>query len=301
MDSKGKTIKYDVIFLVAAAIWGFAFVAQRIGMRHIGPFTFIAVRFFFGSVFLLFLIFLIKHSTRIDKRTVQGNRSSFFLECGAAGVFLFLGASFQQYGLIYTTAGKAGFITGLYVIIVPILGLLWGQKTGIGTWGGAVLAITGLYFLSIKGRLEASLGDILVFGGAFFWAGHVLIINRISKRFEALKVALFQYIVCGSLSLIMAIAMETLDFEQLRQALIPLLYAGIMSTGIAFTLQVVGQRYAHPTHASILMSMEAVFAVVGGWLILGETMSVQNLAGCALMLAGMILSQVHTRRQIKVT
>lgn len=301
MDSKGTILKYDIIFLGAAAIWGFAFVAQRMGMRHIGPFTFIAVRFLLGSAFLLLLVFLSARGKRPFKNDAESRRTSFFLECGAAGVLLFFGAALQQHGLVYTTAGKAGFITGLYVIIVPMLGLLWGQRTGTGTWMGAVLAITGLYLLCIKGRFDIDKGDLLVFLGAFFWAGHVLLIGRISRRFEALKVALFQYIVCGVLSLILATAVETADFGQLSEALIPLLYAGIMSTGIAFTLQVVGQRYAHPTHASVLMSTEAVFAVVGGWLILGETMSVQNLAGCALMLGGMILSQIHARKKIKVT
>lgn len=302
MDSKAKVLKYDAIFLTVAAIWGFAFVAQRAGMQHVGPFTFITARFFLGSIFLLPLVFITGRSRNKNEDSGQQvSCKSFSFGCGMAGVLLFLGASFQQYGLVYTTAGKAGFITGLYVIIVPMLGLLWGYRTGLGTWLGALLAIAGLYLLSIKGRFGIDVGDLLVFFSAFFWAGHVLIIARLSVRFEPLRVALFQYLVCCVLSLIMAMITEEIVFERLFDALVPILYAGIMSTGIAFTLQVVGQRYAHPTHASIIMSMEAVFAVAGGWLILGEIMPLRNFAGCGLMLGGMFISQVHARKQIKVT
>ncbi|MHC4843699.1 MAG: DMT family transporter [Planctomycetota bacterium] len=302
MDSKTKVLKYDLIFLFAAAIWGSTFVAQRVGMKHVGPFTFIAVRFLVGSIFLLLIIFIIGHIRKKDvSKETNLSTKSFLLECGAAGVLLFLGASFQQHGLVYTTAGKAGFITGLYVVLVPIIGLLFRHRTGFGTWIGAVLAVLGLYLLCIKGRFEVDPGDMLVFVCAFFWAGHVLIIARLSKRYNPLKVALFQYAVCCVLGFIMALITEVIVFEELLDALVPILYAGIMSTGIAFTLQVVGQRHAHPTHASILMSMEAVFAVLGGWLILGEIMSGRNFAGCVLMLIGMIISQIHTRMQIEVT
>jgi drug/metabolite transporter (DMT)-like permease len=302
MDSKSKVVKYDLIFLAAAAIWGFTFVAQRVGMEHVGPFTFIAVRFLVGSIFLSLVIFIIGRGRKSDVSSQSNiNKKSFYLECGAAGVLLFLGASFQQYGLVYTTAGKAGFITGLYVVLVPIIGLLFRHRTGFGTWVGAVLAVSGLYLLCIKGRFEVDPGDMLVFICAFFWAGHVLIIARLSRRYNALKVALFQYAVCCILGFIMALITEVIVFEKLFDALVPILYAGIMSTGIAFTLQVVGQRHAQPTHASILMSTEAVFAVVGGWLILGEIMSGRNFAGCVLMFGGMIISQIHSRMQIEVT
>jgi drug/metabolite transporter (DMT)-like permease len=298
-DSKTKVLKYDVMLLAAAAIWGFTFVAQRVGMEHVEPFTFIAVRFLVGSIFLLPFVHIISRRNKDVK--LRAHKKSYFLWCSAAGAFLFLGASFQQYGLVYTTAGKAGFITCLYVIIVPILGLIWGHKTGWGTWVGVVLAIAGLYLLSIKESFEVDPGDMMVFIGAFFWAGHVLIIAKLSKMFDAIKVALLQYIVCCVLGFVMAIATEAIVLENILDALVPILYAGIMSTGIAFTLQVIGQRYAHPTHASILMSMETVFAALGGWLILGEMMSGRNFAGCVLMLGGMIISQIHSRMQMEVT
>ncbi|MFC1739023.1 DMT family transporter [Planctomycetota bacterium] len=298
MDSKIKVLKYDTVFLTAAVIWGFAFVAQRVGMRHVGPFTFMAVRFFLGSIFLVPLLFITGGKNINLKNSGDGPGHNFFLfGCSMAGLVLFLGAAFQQCGIVYTTAGKAGFITGLYVIIVPILGLLWGHRTGFGTWLGAILAAAGLYLLSITGKFAIGIGDLLVFFSAFFWAGHVLIIGRLSGRFEPIRIALFQYSVCCVLSLIMAIITEEIVVERILDALIPILYAGIMSTGIAFTLQVVAQRYAHPSHAAIMLSMEAVFAVVGGWLILGEIMSLRNLAGCGLMLCGMIISQLNSRKQ----
>ncbi|MHC5062106.1 MAG: DMT family transporter [Planctomycetota bacterium] len=301
MEPKAKVLKYDLIFLLAAVIWGLTFVAQRVGMEHVEPFTFIAARFMVGSIFLVPFVLITSRRNKDKGSERKKDRKSFLFWSAGAGAFLFLGAAFQQYGLVYTTAGKAGFITGLYVVLVPILGLFFGHKTGAWTWVGAVLAVAGLYLLSIKGRFEVDPGDMMVFVCAFFWAGHVLTIALISKRYDVLKVALFQNLICFLLALVMAVITEEIVLERLIDALVPILYAGIMSTGIAFTLQVIGQRHAHPTHASILMSTEAVFAVVGGWLILGEVMSGRNFAGCVLMLAGMVISQIHSRMQIEVT
>lgn len=299
MGSKAQVLKYDAVFLTAAAIWGFAFVAQRVGMQHVGPFTFIAVRFLLGGVFLIPILILTSNTkfSRKDSAPQQAHKS-FFLGSSAAGLILFLAASFQQHGLIYTTAGKAGFITGLYVVIVPIIGIRLGHKTSPGTWLGALLAVVGLYLLSIKGAFVIDTGDLYVFVGAFFWAVHVLIIARLSKRFHPIRIALFQFFVCSAAAWLAALITETIIIDKILAALIPILYAGIMSTGIAFTLQVVAQRHAHPTHASIVMSTEAVFAVLGGYLFLAETMPLRNLAGCALMLAGMIISQLNARKQI---
>jgi len=299
MSSKAQVLKYDAVFLTAAAIWGFAFVAQRVGMRHVGPFTFIAVRFLLGSVFLV-PILVITSKAKFSPRdsAPQQDHKSFFLGSSAAGLILFLAASFQQHGLIYTTAGKAGFITGLYVVIVPIIGLRLGHKTGPGTWLGALLAVVGLYLLSIKDAFVIDTGDLYVFVSAFFWAVHVLIIARLSRRFHPIRIALFQFFVCSAVAWLAALATETIVIDKILAALIPILYAGIMSTGIAFTLQVIAQRHAHPTHASIVMSTEAVFAVLGGYLFLAETLPLRNLAGCALMLAGMIISQFNARKQI---
>lgn len=299
MGSKAQVLKYDAVFLTAAAIWGFAFVAQRVGMQHVGPFTFIAVRFLLGGIFLVpILVITSKAGISRKDSAPQLAHKSFFLGSSAAGLILFLAASFQQHGLIYTTAGKAGFITGLYVVIVPIIGLRLGHKTSPGTWLGALLAVVGLYLLSIKGAFVIDTGDLYVFVSAFFWAVHVLIIARLSKRFHPIRIALVQFFVCSGAAWLAALITETIVIDKILAALIPLLYTGIMSTGIAFTLQVVAQRHAHPTHASIVMSTEAVFAVLGGYLFLAETLPLRNLAGCALMFAGMIISQLNARKQI---
>jgi drug/metabolite transporter (DMT)-like permease len=301
MDSKAQVLKYDAVFLIAAAIWGFAFVAQRVGMQYVGPFTFIAARFLLGGLFLIPILILTSNAgfSRSDSDT-QPAHKSFFLGSSAAGLILFLAASFQQHGLVYTTAGKAGFITGLYVVIVPIIGIRLGHKTGPGTWLGAILAVVGLYLLSIKGAFVIDTGDLYVFVSAFFWAAHVLIIARLSRKFHPIRIALVQFLICSAAAWLAAIITETIVIDKIFAALIPILYAGIMSTGIAFTLQVVAQRHAHPTHASIVMSTEAVFAVLGGYLFLDETLPLRNLAGCALMLTGMIISQLNERKQINL-
>jgi drug/metabolite transporter (DMT)-like permease len=210
----------------------------------------------------------------------------------ALGLALFSGASLQQIGLVYTTAGKAGFITGLYVIIVPLLGLFWRQQPKIGTWIGAILAAIGLYFLSVTEEFTIELGDLLVLIGAFFWAAHVLIIGWLSPRINPVKLAFSQYVACSILSLITACVIEDITMLSIFQAAIPILYGGLLSVGIAYTLQVIAQRDAHPAHAAILLSLEAVFAAIGGWLILGEIISARGLFGCGLMLSGMLLSQL---------
>ncbi len=203
-----------------------------------------------------------------------------------------MGMSLQQVGLVYTTAGKAGFITSLYVVIVPILALFWKQSTNAGTWIGAALAAIGLYFLSVTEKFSIEYGDLLVFFCAFFWAGQVLIISWLSPRIPSVKLAFTQFVVCAVLSLGVAVIVEDTSWKALTQAIWPILYNGILSSGVAFTFQVVAQRHTHPAHASIIMSMEAVFAAIGGWLLLNEILSVKSLLGCGLMLGGMLISQL---------
>jgi drug/metabolite transporter (DMT)-like permease len=272
-------------------LWGFAFVAQRAGMEHVGPFIFNGVRFALGGISLLPLI-LVNRKRRRGDGLPSASKKTFALGGGLAGLALFIAVSFQQIGIIYTTAGKAGFITGLYVITVPILGLLGRQRTNIGTWIGAVIAAAGLYFLSVTEDFTISPGDLLVLISAFFWAVHVHIIGWFSARTDPIKLAFLQFVACSALSLTAAVSTETISVQALSRAIIPILYGGLVSVGIAYTLQVVGQRHAHPAHAAIILSLEAVFAVIGGWLILSENLSPRSGLGCALMLAGMILSQL---------
>ncbi|MGD2100043.1 MAG: DMT family transporter [Desulfobacterales bacterium] len=290
---KTGTVKSDALLLSTAIIWGFAFVAQRVGMEYVGPFTFNGIRFAIGSFSLLPLVIL-SRDEKISSRNIMSpaGLKIAILGGGALGLALFAGASLQQIGLVYTTAGKAGFITGLYVIIVPILGLFWRQQPKVGTWMGAFLAAIGLYFLSVTEQFTIDPGDLLVLIGAFFWAAHVLIIGWLSPRINPIKLAFSQYLACSILSLITAAAIEDISMASISQAAIPILYGGLLSVGVAYTLQVVAQRDAHPAHAAVLLSMEAVFAAIGGWLILDEVISARGLFGCALMLAGMLLSQL---------
>jgi len=289
-----RTLKSDILLLLAAIIWGFAFVAQRIGMNYVGAFTFNGVRFALGSASLVpFLLFNRKRDSIPSDPPVK----TVIFGGSLAGLALFAGVSLQQIGIIYTTAGKAGFITGLYVVIVPILGIVLKQQTEDMTWFGAILATAGLYFLSITGKFTISFGDLLELIGAFFWAVHVHVIGRFSQKIAPITLACFQFVTCSVLSLITAIFVETITVQGLLEASIPILYGGILSVGVAYTLQVVAQRDAHPAHAAILLSLEAVFAVIGGWIILGETLSLRGLLGCTFMLAGMLVCQFNIKTE----
>jgi drug/metabolite transporter (DMT)-like permease len=273
---------------ITAAIWGFAFVAQRVGMEYIGPFTFNGIRFLLGSASLLPLILILQR-----RKKSQPKKAPFGLYGGlAAGIVLFAGASLQQAGMVYTGAGKGGFITGFYLILVPLIGIFIGQKVTRILWAGAFTALAGLYLLTVSGPLILEKGDLLILLSAFFWAAHVQLINRLVSDSDPLILSAFQFAVCGILSLITALFCETISVSALTQALWPLLYGGLISVGIAYTLQVVAQQHVHPAFASIILSFETVFAVAGGWLVLGEMLSMRNLAGCLLMLAGMLMVQL---------
>lgn len=283
----------NLLLLLTSIIWGFAFVAQRTGMDHVGPFTFNGVRFAIGALALLPLIAYLDRSRRSKGEPVVPLRNRTLLLGGLlAGAFLFGGAALQQMGIQSTTAGKAGFITGLYVVIVPIFALFLGQRAPAGTWAGAILAAVGLYFLTMQGSLTISRGDLLVLLGAFVWAAHFILLGHLSPNTDTVKLALIQFIACATFSMAAALLLETISLEGILEAWAPILYTGIMSVGVGYTLQVVGQRHARPADAAIILSLEAVFAVVGGWMLLGEQLSTRGLFGCALMLAGILISQL---------
>ena len=279
----------NLMLLFAAAIWGFGFVAQRLGMNFLEPFAFNGVRFLLGSCSLLPLIWWF---SRKQPSAPAGQTS--LLKAGLlAGAVLFIAASLQQVGLLYTTAAKAGFITGLYLILVPILGLLLKHTTGLTTWLGAVLAVGGLYLLSINDDFSMSFGDMLQFVGALFWAVHILLIDHFSGRVSPLKLSSAQFLVCGLLSLAASLVVEAPTMDAVIAGWQPILYAGLVSVGVAYTLQVVGQKSANPAHAAIILSLESVFAAIGGVWLLDETLSLRAWCGCGLMMAGMLLSQVR--------
>lgn len=285
---RASTLTADLLLLLTAAIWGFAFVAQRMGMEHVGPYTYNGVRFILGAASLLPL--LRSGSAAAPVPIARGR----LLCLGALlGVVLFAAASLQQVALLYTTAGKAGFITGLYVVIVPFLGIFWGQRTAAATWTGALCAGAGLYLLSVTESLEVAYGDVLVLVSALFWSVQVLLVAWLSPRVRPVPLACSQFAICGFLSLAAAFGMEEVRAGDILAAAGPILYGGLLSVGIAYTLQIVAQRHAPAAHASILMSLEAVFAAFGGWLILDEALGVRGWVGCGLMLGGMLLSQLR--------
>ena len=291
---KNKVIRADLIMLLAAAIWGFAFVAQREGMETMGPFLFNAARFFIGSAVLFPLVWYLSKKNKTPKNK-ETSTKKLLIAGTIAGLFLFLASSFQQVGIQYTTAGKAGFITGLYIFFVPLIGIFFGQRTGSGTWLGAFIAVIGLYLLSINDDFSIARGDLLQLICAVFFAAHILVVGYVAKRMDPLKLSLIQYVVSGVLSFFIAIAIEVITWQMIVDTAIPLLYAGVMSTGIAYTLQVVAQQHTHSSHAAIILSLEGAFAVLGGWLILDEHLPARGLLGCALMLTGMFLSQLFPK------
>ncbi|WP_338668626.1 DMT family transporter [Pseudodesulfovibrio methanolicus] len=298
-----RALRADILLFLTAAIWGLAFVAQRVGMEHVGPLTFNGIRFALGALALVPL------TLALEKRRAPGNlgadRKRMAVGGMLLGIALFVGASLQQiglagpqlagFGLEASTAGKAGFITGLYVVLVPIFGLLLAQRPGWGTWIGASLAVVGMYLLSVTSNLTISFGDLLVFIGAFFWAGHVLLVGKLSPGLDgvdAIKLSTIQFAACAVLSLLGAVVTEEITLAGILGAAPAIAYGGLMSVGVAYTLQVVAQRDAQPAHAAIILSLESVFAALGGWLMLGEVLSTRGLIGCGLMLGGMVLSQL---------
>ena len=280
----------NLMLLVTAAIWGFAFVAQRVAMDHMGPFSFNAVRFLLGAASLLPLIWFFSRKKAVA--TTPAAKTSIWLAGGVAGAILFVAAALQQVGLLDTTAAKAGFITGLYMILVPFLGLFLRHVTGLNAWLGAVLALVGLYLLSINADFSMSRGDFLMFIGAIFWACHILWIDFIGRRVNALQLSAVQFLACGLLSSVAAFWQETPTFASILLAWPAILFASFISVGLAYTLQVVAQKRAKPTHAAIIMSMEAVFAAIGGVVFLDENLPMRGWIGCGLMMIGMLLSQI---------
>lgn len=277
----------NALLLVVTAIWGMGFVAQRLGMEHVGVFTYNALRFGMGVLALFLVLPLVR---RFEPLRAQASLRTLLKASLLAGVLMFIASTLQTEGLAYTTAGKAGFITGLYVVLVPLLGLVWGQRTHAATWAGALLAVAGLYLLSVNEALQVSRGDWLVLASAFFWAAHIQALGFLTRKADPVHIAIGQFVVVTLLSLPGMLGWERPALAEISSASGAILYGGLMVVAVSFTLQVIAQRDAHPAHAAVIMVMEAVFAVLAGWLVLGESLSLRGFAGCALMTAGMLLS-----------
>ena len=302
----------DALLLLTAAIWGFAFVAQRVGMDNLGPFAFNAVRYAIGALVLLPLIRHRRRAGGPNSRAIgadisagqatrtlnsSGSRSGRLLPFVLAGGVMFIGSSFQQVGLVTTTAGNAAFVTSLYVVIVPLIGSLFGRKTGAKDYLSAIVSVIGLYIITVGGGFTMASGDLLVLAGSFFWALHILVIGRFASKVDPVELSAGQFAFCGLLSFAASLVFEPRPYEGLFSAAIPLLYGGLFSCGVAFTLQIVAQRTSPPAHASILLAMEGLFGAVGGVLLLGEPATLRLFTGGALMLAAAILSQVSVGKR----
>ncbi|HYE09708.1 MAG TPA: DMT family transporter [Patescibacteria group bacterium] len=286
-----KNLRANMLLFLTAAIWGFAFVAQRVGSQYVGAFTFNGIRFALGSLSLIPLIIYFDKKKK-SEGSIEVTTKETLISGLLVGTILFIAATLQQVGLIYTTAGKAGFITGLYMVLVPFIGIFLKQKIGKNAWVGVSLAVIGLYLLSINENFIISYGDFLEVLGSVFWAVHILTIDYFTKKVDALKLSCIQFATCSLLSLITALAFEQITLSGISSAFIPILYGGLLSVGVAYTLQVVAQKDAKPSHAAIILSMESVFGAIGGALLLGETMSTRGYIGCALILGGILISQI---------
>jgi drug/metabolite transporter (DMT)-like permease len=273
----------DLVLLLVAFLWGSAFVAQRVAAMHLGVFLFNGIRFLLGALVLLPLTRL---QWKVDRRTLPWVM--------LAGLLLFVASALQQAGLRFTTAGNAAFITGLYVVLVPlVLVIALRQRLHWASWIAALLASVGVFLLSTKGEFRLSPGDSLELGGAFMWALHVIIVSKIVRRLDVIQFAVGQYFVCGLLNMMLGLGLELRTLEWVTVSWWTILYTGIFSIAIGYTLQAIGQKHAPPTDAAIILSMEAVFAALFGYLFLSELLSIEQILGCSLILSGIILTQVR--------
>ncbi|MDD3716624.1 MAG: DMT family transporter [Candidatus Marinimicrobia bacterium] len=290
-----KMTRTNIMLLSAALLWGLGFVAQRDGMSYVGPFTYSAIRFGIGLIALLPVYLL----TRRQEKKIPAGRKTVLRAGLLVGLFLFLAVSAQQIGLMTSTAAKAGFITSLYMILVPVFGLFLGQRTTMMVWVSIALALCGVYLMAVTGNFRILPGDLWVLLCAVLWAVHFLFIAHYSSRVGPIRLSMMQFLLCAILSALTAFFTESLSLSALTAALPSLLYGGIGAVGIAYTLHVVALRDANPAYASLILSMESVFAALGGWLILSEGMSTRQLIGAALILFAVLLTQLRLRPQAR--
>lgn len=286
--------KNAFMLFLTAFIWGTAFVAQSMGMDYLGPFGFNGIRSLIGGVALLPCIYILG---KINKNSNEKGDVKTLAAGGiCCGLALFAASSMQQIGIQYTTAGKAGFITAFYIVLVPVFGIFLGKKTGWKIWLAVALALAGLYFLCITESFSVGRGDIYVFIGALLFTVHILVIDYFAPRTDGVKMSCIQFFVAGILSMFPMAAFETTTVEGIMRSWGPLLYAGVLSCGVAYTLQIIGQKNMNPTVASLILSLESCISVLAGWAILGEQLSVREGVGCILMFAAIVLAQIPEKQ-----
>lgn len=293
-----RTLRANLLLLLTAMIWGAAFVAQSAGMDYIGPLTFLCSRSLLGGLALLPVIALQGRRGNARQAETPSDRKSLLAGGIACGTVLFAASALQQIGIRETTAGKAGFLTAMYMVMVPIAGLLFGRRPQKKAWGAVAAALAGMYLLCLGGGTLDGInrGDLLELACAVGFTAHILIIDRFSGKADGVKMSCIQFFVCGILAFFGMELFETPSLGGLLDAWLPISYAGILSSGVGFTLQIVAQRDTNPTVASLLMSLESVFSLVFGWILLKEEMSPGELLGCALMFAAIVWVQLPTRK-----
>lgn len=303
MQKQQIPLKNSLFLLLAAVIWGIAFVAQSVGMDYVGGFTFNAVRSLIGSAVLVPLI-LIPGQKNSDNSEISEaaastpsgiqKRKDLIIGGISCGICLCLASNFQQFGIKYTTVGKAGFITACYIIIVPVIGIFLRKKCSPFIWIAVILSLCGLYLLCLTPGEGFAIGkgELLVLVCAFLFSIHILVIDHFSPLVDGVKMSCIQFFVCGILSGIPALLLEKPDLTDILAAKVPVLYAGIMSCGVAYTLQIIGQKNMNPTVASLILSLESCISVIAGWLILGQNLNSREIGGCILMFGAIILAQL---------
>lgn len=288
-----KRMRSNLLLLTTALIWGAAFVAQAYGTEHIGPWTFNCIRSFIGGFTLIALMPLLD-GIRMDSRVPAGAKEKrHHLKAGFfCGVFLCAASMFQQTGIAYTSVGKAGFLTALYVIFVPLLGLFIGRKTSLKVWIAAFIALAGFWFLSVSTQFTVACGDWLILACSLLFAGHILVIDHYSESTDGVRISCIQFFTAAFICLVPMLVFEKPDIKEITAAAIPVLYAGVMSSGAGYTLQILGQKGADPTVAGMILSLESVFSALAGYAFLHQVLSARELLGCALVFAAVILSQL---------
>lgn len=285
---------HSFLLLVTATIWGVAFVAQSVGMDHVGPLTFVAARSIVAVIALVPVVLLFsRRGNQGQKPQQRCDRRTFWTGGLLCGMLLFMGMITQQIGLVYTSVGKAGFITTTYVVLVPLLGIFLGRRIGLRMWIAVLLALAGLYFLCVKqGEFSIGLGDSIVLLCAFFYTIQITCVDYYVQKIDSVQLNFMQMAVCAVLGVIVAVVFEDPVWSNLIAAAVPILYAGVCSSAMGFTFQTIAQEHVSPTIASLIMSLESCISAIAGWMILGQVLNHRELWGCILMFAAIILSQL---------
>lgn len=290
-------MKNNILLVLTALIWGCAFVAQSVGMDFVGPFTFNMARFLIGAIVLLPVIWFMDRQRKTGAEKGAGQKT-LIIGGICCGIALAVASTLQQWGILFTTVGKAGFITAMYIVIVPLLGIFIGKKVRPRIIGCVAIAVVGFYFLCMTESLRLGLGDFLVLLCAIAFSIHILVIDHFSPKVDGVKMSAIQFLTAAIISAVPTLLWEQPVLTEILQAWQPVLYAGVMSCGVAYTLQIIAQKNADPTVASLLLSLESVFSVLAGWVLLGQELSLKELFGCVLIFCAIILAQLPEKKKM---